>query len=549
MHSYLILKLLAGWFFIITLSACTSSQNTVLRTSTLLPSARTTYTQTLAALSSTPLPSASKHFSPTPTTRSFFTPTYLAPAWQIPVLQFDWTTNYQIDFAVWLDNQNFSFYSGGVNHRVKVESNDSLSLSEPLNSNSPWSYSPHGKFIAECSSEGLKLYHLPGRELVGQANLTVPDPVDFPSCNQFIQWKSDDSAFEFPTHTTAFNADKMVQSSYIWKTGQPKPQFLATYSDFVGGRMSPNLLRLAYVTGWERDKPQDAPRPLVDILDIETGKVIHLQFNDAGQDIYLNWLTDEVLSIQFGRSTTKYYDFKTGQYLFDFFDEMNCCGFHQSPTVSPNQRWVTIDHASPSSDIVKSYRLFDLQTKTLTELTSSPSSRLSFNGWKPDSSRLYLVNSPAKAFTAVDSPLPAGLLAYDPLTHKADVLVPDAVRAFFSPDMKYAWVIRQQSANQPVFASLYTAASGKFSGEIYVQVNPIEGDPAADFLGLHFDLKWSHNSTHVVLYNDREDLYLFTGMASRLISTGNIKGMSWSPNDYYLMVYSPHNVWIVQPGG
>ncbi len=284
---------------------------------------------------------------------------------------------------------------------------------------------------------------------------------------------------------------------------------------------------------------------LVDILDIESGEVKQLRLKEVSYEIYPKWLTDEVIVFRIGNSTYRYFNSQTGELLFQFYNSMGSGDIHQNPSVSPDQRWVTLDTTLPNNFYAKRYSRYDLQTKTNVLLAESPSSRILFCGWKPDSSLLYLVNTPNKAFSPLDSPLSAGLLAYTPRTKTSNVLVPDAVRAFWSPDMKYAWVIRQFAASNSVVASLFDATSGKLSGNYFVSTKPVEGDPARVFLMLDFELHWAHDSTRALLVNAHKELFLSTGSEAKLLANNSYHPVNWSPDDRFASVYYSQGAWVV----
>ncbi len=511
------------------------------------PSVTVNLSSTTSPSAPTLAPSATSTLQPAPTRTLRSLPTPIPMKWLVPVLQFDWSESSSLEFARWVDERTFSFQSPlGQYHQVSLDDQGNMTLSEPVKTNQPLSFSPHRQFLAECSASELSLYRLPERQLVGRAALAVPDTVDFMICNQYIQWSADDSALVITIYATA--SDSRPQTLYYWKTDQSQPRRLVTIPGYFGSSMSPNFKRLAYVAGWatQPNDPGALEALLLDIHEIDSGKVIQLRLKPWGWEAYPGWLTDQVLAIRMGMSTTAYYDAYTGQYLFPFYDSWAGQDIHQFPAVSPNQRWVTLDHTQRDNFDAKRYSLYDLQTQTEILLTDSPSSRLSFGGWKPDSSLLYLVNSPNQPFAPVDSPLPAGLLAYDPLARHATVLVPDAVRAFWSPDMRFAWVFRQSITSQAVLASLYKAASGKLSGEYYASLTPVKGDPAWDLLGLDFELRWSHDSTRALLVNARKELFLLTGSEARLLATGSYRPVSWSPYDHYALVYYARGAWVVE---
>lgn len=512
-----------------------------------------TSTVPAAAPSATPTPAPTLAPSATPTRKPASTwtvhslPTPQPMQWQVPVLQLDWPPPAKLEYARWVDEKSFSFetysYPRTITYLVSLDDRGNMALGQPPNENQPRSYSPRRRFEVECSASDLSLYRLPERHLVGSAALVVPDPVDYLSCNQSIQWAADDTALTFTIYFGTPAEGRSGQAIYFWKTGQPQPRRLVTDSTHFSSSMAPDFKHLLIIPIQEvQEKTPNAANELtVDMMEVASGSVTRLRLERVSWETYPGWLTNEVFTIRYGRYTTRYYDYKTGQYLFDFFNAMSAGGFHQQPTLSPDQRWVTLDHNFE----IKRYSLYDVQTKSDILLYESPTWRLSFCGWKPDSSRLYLVNSPFKAFDPLDSPLPAGLLAYDPQARTADVLVPDAVRAFWSPDMRFAWVIRQSIDSQQVFASLYDAASGKLSGEYFVSLAPVKGDPAADGLGLDFDLRWSHDSTRALLVNARKELFLLSGSQASLLATGSYRPASWSPGDRYVLVYYARGAWVL----
>ena len=121
---------------------------------------------------------------------------------------------------------------------------------------------------------------------------------------------------------------------------------------------------------------------LVDILNVESGEVNQLRLKEVSNEIYPNWLTDEVIVFRIGNSTYRYFNSQTGELLFQFYNSMGSGDFHQYPSVSPDQRWVTLDTTLPNDFYAKRYSLYDLQTKTNVLLAESPSSRILFCGWK-----------------------------------------------------------------------------------------------------------------------------------------------------------------------
>ncbi len=470
--------------------------------------------------------------------------------WLVPVLEFNWDSPSDLEYARWLDEQTFIFDAPlGHPHQVSLDGRGGMTLGYLPQANQPFSYSPHRQFLAECSASELSLYRLPGKELVGRAALSVPDAVDFLTCNQFIQWNPDDSALMLTLYLEPAGSKNHPRAFYLWKTAQPLPRHLATATfEGFGGYMAPDFKHLMYIAGRvvKSGNPPAVEALLVDILDVDSGKVTHLRLDkETGYDIYPSWLTNNVFGFRIGNSTNRYYDGQTGKYLFQFYNSMGGGDLHQFPTVSPDQCWVTLDRTIPESFPAKRYSLYDLQTQTDFLLTDSPSSHLSFGGWKPDSSLIYLVNSPSQPFAPIDSPLPARLLAYNALTQTATLLVADAVRAYWSPDMRFAWVIRQSLSSQMVFASLYELASGRLSGEYFVSLAPVKGDPTWDFLGLDFDLDWSHDSTRALLVNARKELFLLADGQARLLATGSYRPVSWSLGDRYALVYYPRGAWVV----
>ena len=526
------------------LTACAAQATPAPALPPALPSATQPPTPTLA-------PSATPTHMPAPTRTLYSLPTPQPMQWRhTPVLQFDWNGPSELEYARWVDERTFSFESYlGKTYQVSLDLNGAMTLNGPLDDIGTRSYSPHRLFVAECSLSGIDLYRQADHHLVGHTDLTVPlagEPYLL-RCDSSTQWKSDDTALAFTTGPLKENPYDRVGDIYLWKIGQTQPQHLATTSETFGGSMSPDFKHLMYITGWatEANNPGTVEALLVDILEVDSGKVTHLRLKQVGWEAYPGWLTDRVLDIRTGNSTHNYYDSQTGQYLFEFYNSWAGQDVHQFPAASPDQRWVTLDHRLIDNFYAKRYSLYDLQTKTEILLYESPTSRLSFCGWKPDSSRLYLVNSPNQAFTPLDSPLPAGLLAYNPLTRTAAVLVPDAVRAFWSPDMQYAWVIRQTAAGAPVVASLYDAATGKLSGEIFVSEKPVAGDPAMDPLLLDFELRWSHDSTRALLVNARKELFVLSVSGARLLGTGSYRPVAWSPGDRYALVYYARGAWVV----
>jgi hypothetical protein len=493
----------------------------------------------------TQTPEATFTQQPTPTRRQYAIPTREPIVWQLPVYQFNWDSPDVIGFARWVGERTFSFesYEGQIN-TVSLNDQGKMTLGEPQQVNQPRSYSPHQKYLAECSSSEFSLYRLPEGNLLGKASLVVPDVVNFLTCNQYIQWSANDSAMIFSVYSGEPAEGHSEQSIYLWNTGQSQPQRLITVSSNFKSSVSPDFKYILYLPNEETPANNRLTADLAaDIFDIESKTVTHVHLVRISWPAYPGWLTNDVFTIHFDRNITRYYDRKTGQYLFDFFNAMNCCGFHQPPALSPNQRWVTLDHNGSYLD--KRYSLYDMQTKSEILLSESSMSRLSFSGWKPDSSLLYIVNSTNQPFAANDSYLDAGLLAYDPLTRTAKVLVADAVRAFWSPDMRFAWVIRQTINSQLVHASLYEAASSKLSGEFFVSPTPIKGDPGGDFLNLDFKMVWSHNSTRTLLANGLNELFLLADGKAKLLATGSYQTFSWSPDDHYALVYSSHSVWVV----
>ncbi len=498
----------------------------------------------------TPVPSSTPARLATPTRTPYVLPTPRPMEWLVPVLQFNWDSSSRLEYARWLDAQTFLFDAPlGHPHQVSLDGHGGMALSDLPQINQPLSYSPHHGFLVKCYASELSLYRLPGKQLVGSASLSVPDAVDYLTCNQFIQWKADDSALMFTHYLEPTGSKNHPRAFYFWNTTLPQPRQLATATfESFGGYISPNFEHLLYITGraMQADKPGAVEALLVDILDVDSTEVTHLRLTkETGYDIYPRWLTNDVFEFRVGNSVYRYYDAHTGKYLFEIFDSMAAGDFHQSPAVSPDQRWVALDRTVRESFPTKRYSLYDLQTQTDFLLSDSPSSRLSFGGWKPDCSLLYMVNSPNQPFGPIDSPLPAGLLAYNPFGRSAQVLVPDAVRAFWSPDMQRAWVIRQTAAGQPVIASLYEAASGKLSGEYFVSLAAIKGDPAWDWLGLDFELRWSHDSSRALLINARKELFLLENGQARLLATGSYRPVSWSPDDRYALVYYPRGAWVV----
>ncbi len=469
--------------------------------------------------------------------------------WQVPVIQFNWDSIFGLEYAMWVDERTFSFDAPlGQTHLVSLNDNGNLTLDDTQNVNQARSYSPHRQYIAECSASDISLYRLPERHLVGSASMAVPEAIDFLNCDQSIQWAPDDSALMLTIYQEPFDINNHPKDFYLWNTNQPKPRYLATASfENLGGYISPDFKHLMVIRGRleQGNNPPVVEALLVDILNVESGEVNQLRLKEVSNEIYPNWLTDEVIVFRIGNSTYRYFNSQTGELLFQFYNSMGSGDFHQYPSVSPDQRWVTLDTTLPNDFYAKRYSLYDLQTKTNVLLAESPSSRILSCGWKPDSSLLYLVNSPNKAFSPLDSPLPAGMIAYNPRTQTTTVLVPDAVRAFWSPDMKYAWVIRQSAASNSVVASLFDAANGKLSGNYFVSTKPVEGDPARDFLMLDFELHWAHDSTRALLVNANKELFLLTGSEAKLLANNSYHPVNWSPDDRYALVYYSHGAWVV----
>ncbi len=463
------------------------------------------------------------------------------PDWQVPFSQTDWpeANTYEDVYPSWVNNHTL------VIHRFPYSSQFELGLdpkgefttSTLIEQNIVRCMSPHNRFWLEGSVHGVSIFRMSDDQLVSETSIKAFPGTYAPYCSD-IQWKDDDSEIGLTEVQDAAGA-KASMRLYRWKTNGASPVFQAEVSPVGRHAWSKDLAHFAVVTEL-REAPGQSVNTLIDLYTIPSGAIRHFRLKNIGWD-YVSWLSDQVMGISSGNSYIYYLDMVSGERLFDFFNSYSANGFHQYPATSPNGRWVTVDQ---NLDIIsKRYSLYDVQTHQKIELSQTPSAFLSFSGWKADSSILYLVNIPAKYNTAIDSPFPAGLIAYHPETRTHELLAPGAVRAFWSTDMRHAWILQNMTEKGGVYASYYDAASGEVSGEIYAQIRPIAGDPASD--PGHLRLSWSTDNRHAALLDDQGNLYLLSEAHARLLAKNAPPRFSWSPDGRYLLSYSNEKVWML----
>jgi WD40 repeat protein len=232
--------------------------------------------------------------------------------------------------------------------------------------------------------------------------------------------------------------------------------------------------------------------------------------------------------------------------------------FHQYLTLSPNQRWVTLDRGEDrANQIPRRFSVYDLENKTDYLLTDAPAADGVFLDWEEDSSLLYWIKQPDSPITSENNNADYGLLAFDTQTHRSQLLFKNALKAMVSPKTHQAFVLFPQASanNQSVlFGGILDLRSGTVIGSEQISERVQYYDPAWEFLA-DFDFApsvWSHDGKRVVFGNSKGEIKILNvdGAIRALTTTFSAysaprQTFAWSPDDKHLLVNQGYRAWIL----
>jgi len=489
-------------------------------------------------------------------TAGILTP-YFAPtaevSWNAEAINVYWNGYGKVDKPEWISNTlaRLAVYPEGLSDAyVTVDITEGKNARAVVSSiHSDWMiYSPQGTFVIECSG-GMRMYRTKDHSLVSETSLMPPVTVGV-NCSTFINWATNESAVSFQAGD---------QSVYIWRSDGSVPEKTAISADTADSAWSPDSSKLAinsYRIG--------SRTYILDILDA-AGQVLHEFPMDAGSESNLhNWLTNEVLTISYGRYTDRFYSSNTGELLFSWTSTPTGNGvFHQYPTASPNGRWVFFDQGDqmfestldPNHSIVqKQYSLYDVQAKRQYTLLDRLGEYLAFADWSADDSTLYLVGRPAESVSTSDPSAPFGLLAYNLKTHQYQSLFKDAVQVGWNADKTWAFVVfadRDEASQLGLAGGLWKVGSDTLVGKWRLSDQMVYRDPAFDtFLYPGpIPIAWSHTRESVAVSDQYGRVEILNLDGTQSILTTQMPdeklAMRWSPDDRHLLVEQGNQAWIV----
>jgi hypothetical protein len=462
-------------------------------------------------------------------------PTPLSIQWKVGVLaekRWDRHIHGRSPYPGWIDN-----------NVARITFNVYITVSAPFD------YYPEQletrKYNLLCGSQEIRLYRFSDNQLLRE----VPMPA---GCRGGASWSKDESV------VAIVDSNQVV---HIWQLDEQVTRAIpgSVLADYDYLPVERRLVwssdsRLLAILRQVNDQTDTAAVVVSDTY----GRVVARFQIEAGMDgPYLEWFADNIIA-NYSRYESYYYEASTGRFLFNLYDAHPIGLLGQSPTLSPNQRWVVTDQSYINEgdvdyQIHKTYRLYDLQTKTEYMLVGDHF--LAFMGWSQDGTRLYLVNRPAGDITVGAPQMPFGFLAFDPLKRRSELFFENAIQVVWNPDRSWAFVIYPDDMSR-MAGVLWQLASGLRMGAHTVADEVEYADPAWElFLNGYIgplSTDWATDGRRIVFSTSNGELILSD-------IDGNVQDLAanlpddfwkealyrWSPDDQHLLVVYEDYTWIV----
>lgn len=421
--------------------------------------------------------------------------------------------------------------------------------------------SPNGTYAVECD-DGLRLYRAADHQLLSESPLQALSFSTWSPCSHYVTWAPDESAVAIQIQEGAGQR----RALYIWHVDGSAPRKVVDTPNFGFAAWSPDSQRLAVI----RDLGADGRTEIVTVVDSQGRQLSEFQIENRSQTLGIGWLTDDVLVEFSWYASLAYYRVSTGRHLFTWLnDPRSGMPFQQSPTLSPDRRWITLDRGDYPVDqaeydqgyrVRKRYSLFDLQNDTEIVLADHRDTFLGFLGWSEDSSLLYVISRPAISVSVAAPDTPYGLLAFEPVKRQFHLLFKGAVQVQWGPDRSWAYVVfasRGASNTLGLAGGFWKAGTDTVVGQQPISDQMIYQDPAYDPKPtIQVPLAWSHDGKRAVVAGPEGQIHLFhvAGAIQRLATdlpcpSWRAIRFGWSHDLHRLLVQCSRQVWIADIPG
>jgi hypothetical protein len=503
-----------------------------------------------------PAPQQSATIATYPVTRSArptitFTPTPVIH-WDVDVIAVNWTDYYAMAQPGWISNTiaklaDVSSNFGGGTITLDISAGkDAKPVLSPISTDERV-FSAKRTFAVECGY-GMRMVRGSDNSLISVTALLPAIQFDVP-CSRYLAWAADESSLAFMT------ADRNV---YVWQSNgaEPRKIFGPLESNYIDISWSPDSRQLAFL------KSVTPERIATAVIVDHDGRVLHefrVLFGDAPTFI---WKTPNVLA-SISRSETWYYDIQSGALLFSWVDiPWGNAIWHQAVQFSPDGRWTFIDQGDKLQQSVteanhmypiKTYTLYDIQTKSAHILLNRPGNFLWFAGWSADSSKIYVINRPAESISTRDPAMPFGLLAYDLHTGQVELLFKDAVQVNWNADKSLAFIVfaaQISPGNLGLNGGLWKFGSKTLIGERRISNQMMYRDPPSLYNGMVM-IAWPNDGQMIAFCDKFGKVILMDikGQERVLTSDMNLSDsdvhLRWSPDSKNLLVQQANRAWIV----
>jgi hypothetical protein len=479
--------------------------------------------------------------------------------WFAETIEINWPANYPgiIERFEWQSESRIlitTYYLDSSGAERKGEFSIDLASEEPSQARRlPTldfdSISPQETFGIRCREE-IELYRLPEDEMLSSAAIPLPYPASFLSCEPFIDWAADESAFSL----VARGGHEGVDEVFVWRTDGSPPLSLGDIQRQSNIVWSPDSKRLALV----RDRDYTSNSATLEVRSID-GNILS-QYKVEPYRAFLEWLTNNVIKFIY-QGKVVFFDMDSESELFIWHSDSSADGVsHQNPRLSPDQRWLEFDQGGWDYDFVpprlqKRYSLNNLDTWEEVLLSDSPQNFLAFCGWESDSSAVYFINRPWKETSTSQNDMPFGLLAFDPLTNESTLLFERAFHVRWNADKSKGFVTYPKVSargEERLFAVIWDVETGEMSDEYFVSDQVVYGDPLRERNSV-LRAVWSSGNDRVVYASSEGEINLLDldGDLHTLTKSwqkGRVpRSLVWSLDDRHILVDFRWIVAVPQP--
>jgi Tol biopolymer transport system component len=356
-------------------------------------------------------------------------------------------------------------------------------------------------------------------------------------CVDEISWSPDSSAVLIAPPGAYPNGSGKI---YLWPVSASEPTFLV---DGNYPAWSPDSRRIAHLV------PPGDTQPVSMMLVDRSGVPLWAAPVGLG-GIFpegLSWLTDDVLIVTYTRYQV-YYGAANADVIAEWSDDMAANFLAQPGSLSPDGRWLVLEHRSMGSDDsyppYARYVVYDTAAPGRSfELSAVFDDVLQFLAWSPDSSRFYFVSRPIRDNAILDPRTPFGLMTYEPQGGRMTMLFDQAVDALLSPDGRWVLVAfpSQDGTEQGwLAAGVWQLGTETLIGRERISDELVFAHPTET--RLLQDAAWSPDSSHVAFVNTAHQLVVIDTVGSIQRLSACVSVNSWSPDGKRLLV--DHIQWV-----